>query len=102
MKANQIAAKAAARLVLFAILMALVPFLSGGMDKQLQGIFIMTNNKWLLIPPITIILGFVTLLTLCTVKKYREADLNWLLVLNSVILLAYGIVVFIRIQHLIK
>jgi len=103
MKISQIAAKIVVRLFLFLILLALVPVFTGsGIDKQLQGIYLMTNNKWVLVYPIILILGFIGLLIICTIKKYSKPDLNWLLVVNTVILIVYGITVFIRVSHLIK
>ncbi|MEO6521467.1 MAG: hypothetical protein ABIN91_07315 [Mucilaginibacter sp.] len=103
MKASQIAAKVVVRLFLFLILLALVPVFTGSsIDKQLQGIYLTTNNKWVLVYPILLILGFITLLIICTIKKYSKPDLNWLLVVNTVVLIVYGITVFIRISHLIK
>jgi len=50
--------------------------------------------------PAILILGFISLLIICTLKKYQEADLNWLLVLNTLILIAYGIAIYIRIYHM--
>jgi cytochrome c biogenesis protein CcdA len=103
MKASQIAAKVSVRLFLFLILLALVPVFTGtSVDKQLQGIYLITNNKWVLAFPILLIAGFVTLLIICTIKKYTKPDLNWLLVVNTVMLIAYGITVFIRVSHFIK
>jgi hypothetical protein len=103
MKASQIAAKVVVRLFLFLVLLALVPVFTGtSIDKQLQGIYVITNNKWILAYPILLILGFITLLIICTIKKYSKPDLNWLLVINTLMLIAYGITVIIRISHLIK
>jgi len=50
--------------------------------------------------PIILIVGFVSLLIICTKKKYSEPDLNWLLVLNTVILIFYGIAIYIRVYHM--
>lgn len=103
MKTSQIAAKVAVRLFLFLILLALVPVFTGGnIDKQLQNIYITTNHRWILAYPILLILGFVTLFVMCTIKKYTKPDLNWLLVLNTLMLIAYGVSVYIRLSHLIK
>jgi hypothetical protein len=103
MKISSIAAKVAVRLFLFLILLALLPLFTGHtLDAQLQNIYITTNNKWVLVCPILLILGFIALLVLCTIKKYTKPDLNWLLVLNTVILIVYGAAVYIRIYHLIN
>ncbi|EHQ25644.1 hypothetical protein [Mucilaginibacter paludis] len=103
MKISRIAAKVMVRLLLFLVLLALVPFFTGNtMNQQLHEIYIMTNNKWILIFPILLLIGFITLLITCTVQKYTKPDINWLLVLNSVMLIAYGISIYIRLSHLIK
>lgn len=103
MKTSRIAAKVVVRLFFFLILLALVPVFNGNsLDKQLHDTYIMTNNRWILAYPILLISGFIALLVICTIKKYTKPDLNWLLVLNTLMLIAYGISVFIRISHLIK
>jgi cytochrome c biogenesis protein CcdA len=103
MKTSRIAAKVIVRLFLFLILLALVPLFTGGtVDKQLQNIYLTTNNKWAFVYPILLILGFIALLVVCTIKKYTKPDLNWLLVLNTTILIIYGIMFYIRLSHLIK
>jgi len=103
MKTSRIAAKVAVRLILFLILLALVPtFTNNTLNAQLHNIYITANNKWIFIYPILLLIGFITLLILCTTNKYSKVDLNWLLVLNTFILILYGTVVFIRVSHLIK
>jgi hypothetical protein len=102
MRSSQIAAKVVVRLFFFLILLALVPLFTGGqIDKQLHNTYIMTNNKLALISPILLMLGFIALLVICTIQKYAKPDINWLLVLNTVILIIYGITVYVRISHLI-
>jgi hypothetical protein len=39
------------------------------------------KHPYMLAFPILLILGFIALLVLCSVKKYSKADLNWLLVI---------------------
>ena len=103
MKTSRIAAKVAVRLFLFLILLALVPFFTGNTtDTQLQNIYITASNKWVFAYPILLALGFIALLVLCTIKKYTKPDLNWLLVLNTLMLIVYGATVFVRILHIIK
>eukprot|EP01037_Dinobryon_pediforme_P003762 gene3762-3808_t len=77
-----------------------IPFIQGDQTK-LQHIYLTFHHKWEMIFPAILIIGFIALLITCAVKKYEEPDLNWLLVLNSVILIAYGIAIFIRISHMI-
>ena|ERR1700761_9312387 len=100
LKASQIAAKVAARLFFILVLVAAFPFMGDGGHK-LDNIYLTTPHKWILIFPCILLLGFAALLVYCTIKKYKEIEYNWLLVLNTAILLAYGITVYVRIWHLI-
>ncbi|MDB5112394.1 MAG: hypothetical protein JWR67_3508 [Mucilaginibacter sp.] len=101
MKASQIAAKVVVRLFFILLLIAVVPFMQGD-DHKLQNLYFTTTHKWIFIFPCILILGFISLLVICTIKKYRELDLNLLLILNTLILLAYGVTLYIRVWHLVK
>ncbi|MEO8885236.1 MAG: hypothetical protein ABI367_04175 [Mucilaginibacter sp.] len=101
MKTSQIAAKTATRLFLIFLCIALVPFLQGD-NSKLGQLYLTVPNKWTLVFPVLLMLGFIALFVLCSIKKYKAVDLNWLLVLNTVVLLIYGITLFIRIYHAIK
>lgn len=100
-KVSQIAAKVIVRLFFILLLVALVPFMEGD-NHKLQNLYFTTTHKWIFIFPVILIGAFITLLVMCTLKKYKEMDLNWLLVLNTVILLAYGATLYIRVWHLVK
>ena len=101
MKTSQIAAKIVTRLFFFLLLIALVPFIQGDTSK-LQHLYLNPKNVWTLAFPIILILGFIALLVICSIKKFRETDLNWVLVVNTVVLMAYGIALYVHIYHLIK
>jgi quinol-cytochrome oxidoreductase complex cytochrome b subunit len=101
MKFSQIAAKAVVRVFFIMLLMALIPYLQGN-NTKLEHIYLMPKNTWSLAFPILLILGFVVLLVICSIKKYSKQDLNWLLVINTVILIAYAVTVYIRIYQLTK
>ncbi|WP_179413096.1 hypothetical protein HDF19_10730 [Mucilaginibacter sp. E4BP6] len=92
MKISQIAAKAVVRVFLLLLLISTVPFLEGN-NPKLQNFQFVVHRKWTLAFPSILIVGFVTLLVLCTIKKYKEVDLNWLLVINTLVLLAYFLTV---------
>jgi hypothetical protein len=101
MKTSQIAAKVVTRLFFFLLLIALVPFIQGDTSK-LQHLYLAPKQAWTLIFPVLLILGFIALLVICSVKKFSKTDLNWLLVLNTVILIIYAITLYIHIYQLIK
>jgi hypothetical protein len=101
MRASQIAAKVVVRLFFILLLISLVPFMQGD-NHKLQNLYFTTHHKWIFVFPIILILTFIVLLVTCTIKKYKEMDLNWVLVLNTLILLAYGATLYIRIWYLVK
>ncbi|MFD0794317.1 hypothetical protein ACFQZX_11870 [Mucilaginibacter litoreus] len=101
MKASQIAAKIVTRLFLILLLVALVPLLQGD-NSKMQHIYLAPQHLWTLAPPILLILGFIILLIVCARQKYSQQDLNWLLVLNTVILIIYGITLYIRVYQMIN
>jgi hypothetical protein len=98
MKASQVAAKIIVRLFIILLIAAVVPYFTSSNDRLKHFDFVI-YNKWTLIFPAVLIGGFIGLLITCTIKKYKVVDLNWLLVVNTLVLMAYGIAVFIRIYH---
>jgi hypothetical protein len=100
MKVNKLITKIVVRVFFILAFVAAIPFIQGDQTK-LQHIYLTFHHKWEMIFPAILIIGFIALLITCAVKKYEEPDLNWLLVLNAVILIAYGIAIFIRISHMI-
>lgn len=101
LKVSQIAAKVITRLFFILLLVALVPFMQGD-NHKLHNLYFTTEHKWLFAFPIVLVLGFIALLVICTIKKYKELDLNFLLILNTLILLAYFAMLYIRVWHLVK
>jgi cation transport ATPase len=101
MKVSQIAAKAVVRVFFILLLIALIPFLQGDGSK-LQHLYLTPKHAYMLAFPILLILGFITLLVLCSIKKYSKPDMNWLLVVNTVVLIAYSATLYISIYKLIK
>lgn len=99
MKFSRLAAKVMVRLILFLVVLALIPFFSGD-TGALRHLYIITDNKMALAAPILLMLGFIALLIICTRNHYRHADLNWALVINTVVLIAYGVMVFVKIRQL--
>jgi cytochrome bd-type quinol oxidase subunit 2 len=100
MKTSKIAAKIAVRLFFTLMLIALVPPFLMGEKSKLSRIYLSFRHPWEMVFPAILVLGFISLLIISKVKKYRETDLNWLLVLNTAILIIYGAAIYIRILHM--
>lgn len=99
MKTSGIVAKAVSRLFLLLLVLAIVPLFQVDTNK-LQHLNIVTNSKWLFIFPIVLIGGFVYFLVRCTLNKYKEPDSNWLLVINTLVLMAYCATLFVKVYQL--
>ncbi|TWR27866.1 hypothetical protein FPZ42_01240 [Mucilaginibacter achroorhodeus] len=100
MKTSKLAAKIVTKLFLV-LLMAALAFLLNENNK-LDHVYLDGKQIWAFVPPILLILGFITLLVICVRQKYSKPDMNWLLVVNTVVLMAYGITLFIRIHDMIN
>jgi len=98
-KYSRLAAKTAIRIFILMLFCGIVPFISGQQpwDARLEDTHLVITNKWTLVFPVILFVGFMTLLILCMKKKYQEPDINWLLVLNTLILLAYLVMLYSRI-----
>lgn len=100
MKVNQLVTKIIIRAFFILLVAALVPFLQGDQSK-LQHIYLSFHHWWQLIFPVLLIASFITLLITCMVKKYKEQELNWLLVLNTFVLMIYIVAIFIRVWKMV-
>jgi len=101
MKTSQIAAKVVVRIFFILLLATLIPYFAGN-NTKLQHFNFVVYHPWTLIFPALLIGGFIGLFIACTIKKYKVIDLNWLLVVNTLVLIAYGVAVFIRIYHAVS
>ena len=99
MKTSGIIAKAVSRLFLLSLVLAIVPLFQVDTNK-LQHLYIVSRSKWLFIFPIILVGGFIYFLIRCTLNKYKEPDSNWLLILNTLILMAYCATIFVRVYQL--
>jgi len=99
MKMSKSATKIVIRVFFVLLFFALVPFFYGDQNK-LQHIYFAFPQKWQMIFPLIIITSFLFLLVTCAIKKFKELELNWLLVVNTIVLTAYGVAIFIKISHL--
>jgi hypothetical protein len=100
MKTSQIVAKAFVRLFFLLALISAIPFFMRH-NAKLHQLYFEVPNKWMLIFPGILVLGFIIFFISCTVNKYRDVTLNWLLVINTAVLLACAVSIYIRVLHLI-
>ena len=100
MKTSQIAAKAVTRI--FFVLMLLGAFTLYQDGNKLSHLYFIGNNKWTLIFPALLLMGFATLFITCVKQKYTKSDWNWLLVLNTIVLLIYCATLYTRITDFVK
>lgn len=101
-KISRIAAKAVVRVLLFLILMAFVPFFTNnGWQKRLDKVYIVMPNKWVLVYPAIVVIGFISIFIVAVRQKFSKADVNWLLVVSTLVLIACGVTFAIRLSHLL-
>lgn len=99
MRVNQFVTKAVVRVFFILLLAALVPFIAGD-QTAFQHIYLSFHHWWELVFPAIIIVSFVILLIACAARKYKVPELNWLLVVNTIVLVAYGVAIFIRVARM--
>jgi cytochrome bd-type quinol oxidase subunit 2 len=99
MKTSGIVAKAVSRLFLILIFLAAI-FLFKDDGSKLQHLYIVTKSKWMFLFPALLVCGFVFFFFRCTIKKYTETDMNWLLVINTLVLMVYCATLFMRVYEL--
>ena len=97
LKVSRIAAKTSLRLFVILILAACVPFMRG--NSKVNQMSFVVHSKWTFISPSVLVIAFIVLLILTLKNKYSKVDINWLFTLDAVILIIYGITLYI---HLFK
>jgi len=86
--------------LVFILLLAAGYFLIQSQGK-LAGLGYINLYQWQLIFPLLLILGFMGLFIACAVKKFNVGDLNLLLIVNSVMLVIYGMAIFFRVSAVV-
>jgi cytochrome bd-type quinol oxidase subunit 2 len=102
-KISKIAAKTAIRIFVIILFVGILPFVTGNQpwDAKAASTHLVIPNKWMLIYPGVLFAGFLTLTILVLKNKYKIVDFNWLLVLNTVILLVYLVLLYSRIYKVL-
>ena len=99
MKNSAIIAKSVSRLFILSLILATIPLFQVDSAKFHQ-LYFVTKSKWVFVFPIVLIVGFLYFFIRCTIKKYTEPDANWLLVINTLVLMTYCATLFIRVYEL--
>jgi len=85
------------RLFIIILAVAIAPILvDQHMAAKLETTYVYIENKWVFIFPLILFLSFLTLLILTGRTKHEQTDLNWMLSLNTVLLIIYVILLCIR------
>lgn len=100
MKTSQIVAKAVTRI--FFVLLLLGAFTLYQDSSKITHLYFIGNNKWTLVFPALLLAGFAALFITCVKQKYAKTDWNWLLVLNTIVLMIYCVTLYTRITDLVK
>ncbi|MFB2120452.1 hypothetical protein [Parapedobacter sp. 2B3] len=99
---SQFAAKLLVRLFILLLLFAFAPVvLEQETTRSYSETFIYIENKWALIFPALLFISFLVLLFLTLRHKYQKADLNWMLSLNTVLLIVYVTMIYVRLYPII-
>jgi hypothetical protein len=100
MRVSKFVTKIVLRIFIILLVAAAVPLFQGDQSKW-QHIYLTFHYSWQLIFPVIIVISFLFLLIACGRKKFNEPEMNWLLVVNTVVLLAYVIAIFIKVMHMV-
>ncbi|WP_262246466.1 hypothetical protein [Parapedobacter soli] len=99
---SQFTAKLLVRLFIFLLLFAFAPvILEQETTRTYSETFVYIENKWALIFPGLLFVSFLALLILTLRYKYRKTDLNWMLSLNTALLIIYVTMLYIRLYPII-
>lgn len=98
---SRFVAKLVTRLFFLLLLFAIIPLFRVDSSK-LQHLYFVTTHKWIWIFPCVLVGAFVTLFVGCTMQKYNKPDWNWMLIINTLVLVAYCATLYIRVIHLVS
>jgi cation transport ATPase len=99
MKTSKFLAKFMVRLVFILLLVAGFAIVQN--SGKLQQLGSINLYQWRLIFPVILIGGFMGLSIATALKKYNQPDLNFLLIVNSVMLIIYGMAIFFQISRIV-
>lgn len=90
------------RLFMLILAAAIVPlFVDKQIAARMETSYVYIENKWVFVFPLILFLSFLTLLILTGRTKHEKTDLNWMLALNTLLLIIYIIMLFVRLAPVI-
>lgn len=99
---SKFVSKLLVRVFILLLAAALAPvFIDNQIAAKLQTTYIYIENKWVFIFPLILFLSFLTLLILTGRAKHEKTDLNWMLSLNTLLLIIYVVMLFLRLYPII-
>ncbi|MBP3941998.1 hypothetical protein J5U18_00215 [Sphingobacteriaceae bacterium WQ 2009] len=93
---SKIVAKVMLRVFLILLALSAVPLLNKS-GNSLNKINVYFPSSYAFIFPILLFILFVTLLVIMLKHKYTKVDINWLFSLNTAFLIAYLVLLYVRI-----
>jgi len=76
-------------------------FIDSSIAAKMETTYVYIENKWVFIFPLVLFLSFLTLLVLTGRSKHGKTDLNWMLALNTLLLIIYVVMLFIRLYPVV-
>jgi hypothetical protein len=106
MKTSKTVAKSILRVFFIVLCMGLASYFLGfgafSKHPEQHDTYFGIRNGWTLVYPGLLLAGFITLLIICLKNKYSRPDTNWLLVLNTAILMTYCIVFYLKLYQILN
>jgi cytochrome bd-type quinol oxidase subunit 2 len=100
---SQIAAKVSSRLFIVLLAIGILPiWLNTEWKDRLDEMYVYIPHQWTLIFPVLFLISFLTLYILAAQKKFKNEEYNWLLTLNSTLLIIYLVLLFYRLYPMIQ
>jgi cytochrome bd-type quinol oxidase subunit 2 len=85
------------RLFMLLLGLSVAPFLiNKDLASRLETTYIYIENKWVFVFPAVLFLSFLTLLVLTGRARHEKEDLNWMLSLNTLLLIVYVILLYVK------
>lgn len=99
---SKFVSKLLVRLFILILAAAVIPvFVDDEIGAKMETTYVYIENKWVFVFPLILFLSFLTLLILTGRARHEKTDLNWMLSLNTLLLIVYVIMLFIRLAPLI-